>query len=170
MGLPGESNSFLPYFKWSAFPFLIILLIVAIKPDLAQPLMNRIMKTLKRQEVKIHLRISTAVELFFLYLLCWFMFGFGLWLFANALTSTGIYLYIPLTAVFAAAVAIGFIALFAPGGLGVREGVIAIFLGSIPTFPAPLPSAIAIGFRVIMTFSELVAFGMTWVVKWMQKK
>jgi uncharacterized membrane protein YbhN (UPF0104 family) len=79
-------------------------------------------------------------------------------------------MYIGLSAVLAAAVAIGFMALFAPGGLGVREGIIALFLASFPAFPAPLPSAIAVGYRVVMTISELIAFGMTWVIKWMQKK
>ena len=104
--------------------------------------------------------------MFFLYLICWFIFGFGLWLFSNALTPVEIQLYIPMTAILAAAVAIGFLALFAPGGLGVREGVIALFLASVPGFPAPLPAAVAVGYRIIMTIAELIAFGLTWVIKW----
>ncbi|OGC89969.1 MAG: hypothetical protein A2W25_12410 [candidate division Zixibacteria bacterium RBG_16_53_22] len=152
--------------RWSAVPVLIILLLVAIRPDLGQPLMNWAMKLIKRQQVRIRLPIARAVELFFLYLICWFIFGFGLWLFSNALTPVEIQLYIPMTAILAAAVAIGFLALFAPGGLGVREGVIALFLASVPGFPAPLPAAVAVGYRIIMTIAELIAFGLTWVIKW----
>lgn len=153
-------------FKWSALPVLVALLLVAVRPDLGQPLMNWAMRLIKRQQVTIRLPITRAAELFFLYLICWFIFGLGLWLFSNALTPVGIQLYIPLTAILAAAVAIGFLALFAPGGLGVREGVIALFLASLPGFPAPVPAAVAVGYRIIMTIAELIAFGLTWVIKW----
>ena len=170
LGRLGETNLFNTIFRWSLLPILAILLAVALKPDLAQPLLNRIMRLFKRQEVKIHLPIIRTIELFTIYLLCWLLFGLGLWLFAKALTNVGFAQYINLTAVLAAAVAIGFLALFAPGGLGVREGVIALFLATIPVFPPPLPSAVAIGYRIIMTIAEVVAFGMTWVLKWTQKK
>ena len=170
LGLVGKTGDIGALFKWSALPFLLFLIIIALRPDLGQPLLNRIMRTFKRDEVKIRLPINRAIELFFLYLVCWLLFGLGLWFFANALTPTGFSMYIGLSAVLAAAVAIGFMALFAPGGLGVREGIIALFLASFPAFPAPLPSAIAVGYRVVMTISELIAFGMTWVIKWMQKK
>lgn len=159
----GEAGSF---FKWTALPFLLALIIVAIKPDLGQPLLNWIMRIFKRQQVSIRLPIYRAAELFILYLICWFLFGLGLWLFSNALTPAEIELYIPLTAILAASVAIGFLAIFAPGGLGVREGVMALFLALIPAFPAPLPSAVAVGYRIIITIAELIAFGLTWVIKW----
>jgi len=153
-------------FKWTALPVLLALLIIAVKPSLAQPFLNWGMKLIKRQQVSIHLPIVRALELFFLYLVCWLIFGFSLWLFANALTPAELKLYIPLSAINAAAVAIGFLAIFAPGGLGVREGITALFLASMPIFPAPLPSAIAVGYRIIMTVAELFAFGLTWVIKW----
>jgi len=169
-GLPGQEAIIGPYLKWSVVPVLLLLLIVAVKPDLGQPLMNRIMKTFKRPQADIHLPIRRALELFAIYLICWFIFGLGLWLFAKALTDTPISLYIGLTAANAIAVAVGFVALFAPGGLGVREGVMALFLSTIPGFPVPLPSAVAIGYRIIITIAEVIAFGLTWVVQWMQKK
>lgn len=156
-------------FRWSAFPALMFLLALAVRPDLAQPLLNRLMRIFRRQEVSIRFKVSRAIELFFLYLICWLLFGLGLWLFANALTPAGFAFYIPLTAIFAAAVAVGFLALFAPGGLGVREGIIALFLATLPPFHTPLPSAIAVGYRIIMTTAELIAFGLTWVVKWKRK-
>jgi glycosyltransferase 2 family protein len=169
-GLPGKSIIESQYLKWSAAPVLVFLLVIAVRPELGQPLMNRIMKILRRPTAEIHLPIGRAIELFFDYLVCWFIFGLGLWLFAKALTDTPLSLYIGLTAANAIAVAIGFIALFAPGGLGVREGVMALFLSTIPGFPAPLPSAVAIGYRIIITVAEVIAFGLTWVVQWMQKK
>lgn len=153
-------------FKWTALPILVLLLVIAFRPDFGQPFLNRLLRLFRRQEVVIKLSILRAAELFLLYLICWFLFGLGLWLFSNALTPAKIGLYIPLTAILAAAVAIGFLALFAPGGLGVREGVIALFLASIPAFPTPLPSAIAVGYRIIMTIAEIIAFGLTWVIKW----
>lgn len=170
VGLPGKSAIVGSYIKWSVAPILLILLIIAVKPNLAQPLMNRIMKMFKRPQSDIRLPITRSLELFVIYLFCWLIFGLGLWMFSKALTDTPFSLYIGLSAVNAAAVAVGFIALFAPGGLGVREGVMALFLSTLPGFPAPLPSAVAIGYRIIITIAEVIAFGLTWVVQWMQKK
>jgi glycosyltransferase 2 family protein len=169
-GLIGPIGKFDIYFKWTAIPFLAVLLVLAVRPDFGQPILNLVMRTFKRQEVKIRLRLSSAVELYFLYLFCWLIFGLALWAFANALTPTGFGSYIALTAILAAAVTIGFLALFAPGGLGVREGAIALFLSSMPAFLSPLPSAIAVGYRVISVIVELIAFGITWVIQWTQKK
>jgi hypothetical protein len=58
------------------------------------------------------------------YLLVWIVFGAAFWLTAAALYSVSISQLPLYTGVFAAAWAAGFVVVFAPGGLGVREAVI----------------------------------------------
>jgi uncharacterized membrane protein YbhN (UPF0104 family) len=164
-GLFGHSWAIISSLKWIAIPFLIFLLIIGLRPRLGQPILNRILRIFKRKQVEIHLSFGRAIEIFFLLLIACFLSGLGIWLFANAIIPTGISLWISLSAVLAVAAIIGFLAVFAPGGLGVREGVVALFLASIPAFVAPLPSAIAMGYRVVIIISELFTFGLTWVVK-----
>jgi uncharacterized membrane protein YbhN (UPF0104 family) len=166
VGSPGDLHSF---FKVSAIPVLITLMVLAARPRLVEPIVNWWMRLFRRQEVTIHISLLNAAELFGLYLITWFLFGLGLWFLANALTPAGFGIYINLTVVLAIAVVIGFLALFAPGGLGVREGIMVLFLTPIPALPPPVPSAIAVGFRIISMIVETIAFGLTWVIKWNSK-
>jgi uncharacterized membrane protein YbhN (UPF0104 family) len=50
----------------------------------------------------------------------------------------------------------GFVVIFAPGGLGVREGMMTLLLSSI--IPTPLAIAISFVARVWMTLFEIVVF------------
>lgn len=61
-------------------------------------------------------------------------------------------------AVFAAAWSIGFITPGAPGGLGLRDGLIAIGLGPVTGLPAAL--AIALLHRVICVLGDVLVFGL----------
>jgi uncharacterized membrane protein YbhN (UPF0104 family) len=60
-----------------------------------------------------------------------------------------------IVATFGAAYLIGFLALFAPGGLGVREGIITLLLASY--LPGGLPAAVAVAARLWTTAIELVS-------------
>jgi hypothetical protein len=62
------------------------------------------------------------------YLLVWIVFGAAFWLTAAALYSVSISQFPLYAGVFAAAWASGFVVVFAPGGLGVREAVIVALL------------------------------------------
>jgi glycosyltransferase 2 family protein len=154
------------YFKWTALPALIVLLVLAARPHLVERIMNWALRLMKREEVTIRISLKEAVELFALYTITWFLFGLSLWFLANALVKVEFSFCFSFTAILAVAVVIGFLALFTPGGLGVREGVIALFLSPIYILPTPLPSAIAVGFRIISVLVEVIAFGLAWILRW----
>jgi hypothetical protein len=85
----------------------------------------------------------------------WLGYGFALWLLARGLLPHAGLDLLPAIAVFTASYLAGFLALFAPGGIGVREGVFILML------QAPLgigaASALAVASRLLLTVTELGA-------------
>jgi uncharacterized membrane protein YbhN (UPF0104 family) len=92
------------------------------------------------------------------YLVNWLVFGAGFHLLAR-----GLGLQVPLllaTTAFAAAYLLGYLALFAPAGLGVREGFLVAFLGpSVGPGPALTLAAVQ---RIWMTGAELIGAALMW--------
>lgn len=156
--------------KYSSGLALAIMLFLTLKPKLIEYPVNLILKIFKREIIAVRINIINSISILLFYVILWFIFGLAFWLFVNGLTPVPFRLYLSLTGVFAAAVSIGFLAVFAPGGLGVREGIMVLLLTSFGTFETPLPVAIAVGFRIVMTISELIMFGSTWVIEWISKR
>jgi len=61
-----------------------------------------------------------------------------------------------LCGIYALSHVVGLIALFAPGGLGVREGALAVQLGRL--LPSGIAEALAIGIRIWFTLIELLCY------------
>ena len=96
---------------------------------------------------------------------CWFVFGVAFWFFAGSIFNVPIIDVFGLSVIIATAVVIGFLALITPGGLGVREGIMILLLTSFGGYPNPLPAALAIGFRVLITISEIISSIPAWISK-----
>lgn len=87
-----------------------------------------------------------------LYTLAWIVYGTAFWIFARAFAvSAGV---IDAAGAFAGAYFAGYVAIFAPAGIGIREGVLAALLS--PHVPAPEAVALAILARLWATVVELV--------------
>jgi glycosyltransferase 2 family protein len=87
--------------------------------------------------------------------IAWLGYGVALWLLARGvLPGAGLGL-LPAIAVFTASYLAGFLALFAPGGIGVREGVFILMLqGPIGIGAA---TVLAVASRLLLTLTELGA-------------
>jgi hypothetical protein len=87
--------------------------------------------------------------------IAWIGYGAALWLLARGLLPGAGLGLMPAIAVFTASYLAGFLALFAPGGIGVREGVFILMLqGPIGIGAA---TALALASRVLLTVTELGA-------------
>lgn len=98
------------------------------------------------------------------YIIAWFFFGAGFYLFLSGLTAVAVENLWPLVGVSAAGYAAGWLAVFAPGGIGVREGVYALLL--VRFLPPSAAAAAAILSRLWLTAVEVtvavvlaIAFG-----------
>jgi hypothetical protein len=87
--------------------------------------------------------------------IAWLGYGLALWLLARGLLPGAGLSLLRAIAVFTASYLAGFLALFAPGGIGVREGVFILMLqGPIGIGAA---TALAIASRLLLTVTELGA-------------
>lgn len=88
-------------------------------------------------------------------LVAWLGYGVSLWLLARAVLPVSALTFAPAIAGFAASYVAGLIAVFVPGGLFVREGLLVLMLrGGIGLGPA---TALAVASRVLLTITELGA-------------
>jgi len=125
---------------------------IILYPPVFTVMLNFGLRLAKREQITIKLSFPMAVKLFLVYIVAWIFYGAAFWCLLRGLGiqpesfwRTG--------ASFCAAYLLGFLALFAPGGLGVREGVVTVLLGS--SLAPGLPALIAVAARLWMTMIEL---------------
>ena len=101
------------------------------------------------------LPLAAVAESAALTLVSWGSYGLAFWLLARGLGLSG---SLPLTTaagVFALGYILGLLALFAPGGVGVRE---LVFIGLLtPTLGSGGAVALSVGSRVLLTLCEAAA-------------
>ena len=115
---------------------------------------------LARAEPPRHLTGTMVVRWLLLITAAWVATAASFWLFA---ASLGVEVY-PAYAgsAFAAAYVAGYLMLFAPAGIGVREGFLVVFLA--PPLGAGPATALAIAARLWMTAADVVPAGVLWVL------
>jgi uncharacterized membrane protein YbhN (UPF0104 family) len=107
---------------------------------------------LAKQEVPQTLARIHGIRWLALYILNWVLYGTAFWLLVRSFGWTGG--FIPVASAFAAAYVLGYLMVFAPAGLGVREGFLIVFL---TPHIGPGPSgAIALIARLWTTILELL--------------
>ena len=93
----------------------------------------------------------------------WYSFGLGLTVFFHAINpAVGLVDFFTISAIYAGAWFIGFIVLFLPSGLGLREYSLTLFITASFVMTKPKAAVIAIGFRLLVSLGELlwVLFGL----------
>lgn len=94
-----------------------------------------------------------------LYVLNWVMYAVAFWVMSRSLGLDGG--LIPVASAFAAAYVLGYVMIFAPAGLGPREGFLILFL--TPHLGATSSGVIAVVARLWTTVVELVPAGLFWM-------
>lgn len=141
--------------------FAIILLVVffiVIHPRIMQYFLNIALKIVKKEPVEIKLDYFNILKLILFYTCNWFIFGFAFYMMINSFYQLSLHHFFYLTGSFALASLAGFFAIFAPAGIGVREGILLILLQIIISSEV----AIFISFlsRVWITLSEAILIGL----------
>lgn len=104
-------------------------------------------------------RAARMYGLYFYYVGMWVAFGMVFVVFVAALQTIPAGAVLPIGASMGLSFALGFIAVFAPGGIGVRES--ALYLLLIPYLPAPACAVIAIGSRLWIMVGEVLSVALT---------
>lgn len=129
-------------------------ILMVLVPDKTMYLFNLMLRLFRRPQVTFRVSVKTALTVYAGYILCWILFGFSFWLFLNAVIEQPSIPVIAGIGAFVIAYQVGYLVIFAPGGLGVREliltGVLAAWLG-------PAAAGIAVAGRLWNMVSEIVA-------------
>lgn len=134
------------------FGFVILIIF----PKILAGIISFSLKIFKKQAVDFDLKRKDLFRFLTLYTLSWFFFGFAFFVFIKSITLLNWNLYFYLTAAFSGSMTLGFLALFASGGIGVREGILSAILNIY--FPLSISVLISLLSRIWITLIELICF------------
>jgi glycosyltransferase 2 family protein len=128
--------------------------VVVLQPAVLNRLARFLLPKLRMQYVPIELSFRAIAGLWAACLVIWVVFGAGFVLFARSLAPIGLSHGVQLASKYAVSWLIGLVTFFAPGGIGVREGVLGLLLGK--TLPLGTAFIIAVLSRLWLMGLELL--------------
>lgn len=134
----------------------LAILVVGCYPKALEKTLNLGLRILKREEIALDIRTKDVIIYILFYSLSWFLLGLAFLVFIKSMTHASFGMYPTLTGAFAFSLNVGFLAVFTPGGIGVREGILVFLLSSF--FPLPVSTLISLLSRLWMTACELFCF------------
>jgi len=131
-----------------------LILVAALHPQIISPLINAALRRLGRAPIEVMPSYRALLGMFALCLLMWACLSAGFALLAASLAPVAARGAAGVAASFPVAWVIGLLAFVAPGGLGVREGVLAALLSGL--LPGGMAVVVALASRVWITAVELL--------------
>ncbi len=141
---------------------MLVSLLVILRPNQILAVVNALLRRFSRPELTFAIDKKVAPIIFLGYCIAWIFYGAAFWMFIKSVaveTDMGL---VPAVGIFAGSYQIGYLALFAPGGIGPREAVMGQML--LPYLPGVAPM-IAILSRIWATVIEILATGISYLVK-----
>lgn len=134
---------------------LVIVLgsLVFLYPPVFNKLLNWVSIKVRNTPLKLNINLYKIVCLFAGYVIAWGCYGFSFYLLFSSLSVD--ISFLKSVEFFAASYLLGLFAVFVPGGLGVREGILTVLLGKIG-IASYIGSFIALLERVNITLTEII--------------
>jgi uncharacterized membrane protein YbhN (UPF0104 family) len=143
--------------------FMVGMLALILYPKFLEKVLNGLLRLAKKEPIEIKLKAKDMLLYLWLYGVSWMIFGLGFMVLIKAMTPVSFNQYFGLSGAFAFSYILGLLALFAPGGIGVREGILVILLSNF--FPTPVATLISFSSRIWITLAEALCFGLTFAIK-----
>lgn len=137
-------------------------LLAAMALGATPPVFRRVARAwfrIARQEAPEGLGSVHALRWLALFTANWVLYAFSFWVLAASFGHAGA--VVPVASAFAAAYVLGYLMVFAPAGVGVREGFLVLFLG--PHLGVAPAGVLALVARVWTTVVELVPAAFFWI-------
>jgi len=136
--------------------FGLAILVLVCYPKALENILNLGLGILKKEKISLDIASKDVIIYVLCYSVSWLLFGLAFLIFVKSMAQASFDMYPSLTGAFAFSVNIGFLALFVPGGIGVREGILVLLLSSL--FPLPIATLISLLARLWVTLAELLCF------------
>jgi uncharacterized membrane protein YbhN (UPF0104 family) len=159
VGLPAAS--FLITRDSSGFDWWLLLgipiLVVLCVPRLLNAIIDRMLRTLKREPLEHGLSAPAVLRAVATFVLVWLSFGVHTLLLARAVAGDAPHPDLTTAAMtgYALSVSLGMLTVVLPAGLGAREGLLTIIIST--AMPTPAAAAVAIMSRFIITIVDVLA-------------
>ena len=154
-------------FRMDINPFLLVtvavLILIIIHPKILLRIINFFLRLIKKEQVRIELNFSQICMIMAYYCIIWFCFGIAFYFLINSVTFITPSKIPIITGSFAISSTIGVMALFAPAGLGVREGILSLLLSNF--FPLSLAILLSFLCRIWVSVGELLMAGISTKIK-----
>jgi hypothetical protein len=133
---------------------LLVVVVVIVQGPLVGAAVSAVLKRVRREPLSVRLRLSEGLRLFPLALGAWLGQAFAFLLLARGLGLLPVGGAPALAGAYAVAWLVGVLVVVAPGGLGVRENVLASLL--LPVLAEPEALVLALAARLWVTAAEVV--------------
>jgi uncharacterized membrane protein YbhN (UPF0104 family) len=153
---------------WCLVPAFILLAFIFLHPKVLQGILNWILVQLKKEPILLSISYSNIVWILFVCIVAWMIGGIGFYLFVDSVYPVSSNYILFLTGALAISSTLGLIAIFAPSGLGVREGALVYLLSFL--MATPVAVIISILTRIWMTLIEIGLIGMIYLLGQLQKQ
>lgn len=147
-------------YVFAAFALGISLFFI-LKPNQALGIYNWGLKKIGRTPIEVNISIKLAAYVYIGSLICWLGYGVAFWLFVNSITTGVDMPVIWGIAAYIVPYQIGYLAVFTPGGIGVRELAMTALLS--PYFGG-IAAGIAVAARIWNLTIELAASIIGWLI------
>jgi uncharacterized membrane protein YbhN (UPF0104 family) len=147
---------------------LFLLGFVPLHPRVLQKILNWILVRFKREPVSLSISYSDILWILFVCILSWVVGGVGFYFFVDSIYPITPQHILFLTGSLAISSTLGLLAVFAPSGLGVREGALVYLLSLM--MPPPVAVIISLLTRLWMTLIEIGLIGVVYLVGRFRKR
>jgi hypothetical protein len=133
---------------------LVVLSLLMIHPAVANLLLRYVLHVLKRPSAKVNVTFGWGLELLLVSIGVWVAGGLSLFYLLKAFHPALLLVHLAdITSASALAWTVGFLAPWAPSGLGVRDGLLVWLLEAY--IPSPLPVIAAVASRMVTAFEDV---------------
>ena len=160
-----------PFYSWRQSGWLVLLFLlsfISLHPRVLQKILNWTLAQFKREPISLPISYSDILWILLVCIISWVIGGIGFYLFVDSVYPVAPQFILFLTGALAISSTLGLIAIFAPSGLGVREGALVYLLSFI--MATPVAVIVSILTRIWMTLIEIGLIGMVYLMGRFQKE
>jgi hypothetical protein len=147
-------------FWWIVLTFMLAF--VCLHPRILERILNWTLVRFKREPVSLSMSYLDILFVLFVCIVSWVIGGIGFYLFVDSVYPVTPPYILFLTGALAISSTLGLIAIFAPSGLGVREGALVYILSFM--MATPVAVILSILTRIWITLIEIGLIGMVYLI------
>jgi len=160
-------NDLLNDYKWLTIG-LVVLFFVCINPKILNYFLKLIEKITKKEDLLISVSYAQMIKIVLLFICNWLVVGVGFYMLTCSIYPVPMSELFYVSGIYGLSCIIGILAVFAPSGIGVREGIMVVGLSLV--MPKEYAVIISIVSRLWQSVAELILIGIAFLANQIIRK